>query len=68
MAGVVDERDESGLLAAGAGAAADLSGQAFLFEFSDELPDRGAGRAGEYPLESGMLTTPRGFVHRFDKA
>jgi len=47
VAGVVDERDESGLLAAGAGAAADLAGQAFLFEFSDELPDRGAGQAGE---------------------
>ena len=47
MAGVVDERDERRLLAAGAGAAADLLGEALLLELSDELPDRGAGQAGE---------------------
>ena len=47
VAGVVDERDEGRLLAAGARATADLSGQALLLEFSDELPDRGAGQAGE---------------------
>ena len=36
-----------GCLAAGAGAAADLPGEAVLLEFADELPDRGAGQAGE---------------------
>ena len=40
VAGVVDERDEGRLLAAGAGAAPDFLGQALLLELADQLPDR----------------------------
>ena len=47
VAGVVDERDERRLLAAGAGAAPDFLGQALLLELADQLPDRGPGQAGE---------------------
>ena len=47
LAGVVDERDERRLLAAGGRAAADVAGEAVALEVGDELPDRGAGQAGE---------------------
>ena len=45
--GVVLERDEGRLLAAGARAAADVLGQAVALEVRDELADAGAGQAGE---------------------
>ena len=43
VAGVVDERDEGRLLAAGARAAADLAGEAVVLELADQLPDRWSG-------------------------
>ena len=45
--GVVLERDEGGLLAAGARAATDVLGQAVPLQVRDELADAGSGQAGE---------------------